>query len=192
MDDLYYYNVWFFCRRASVPRSQGGECLRLLEAGGSWPSLERRHPVLRTTDPRKGQIGKGRETRTRQERRIGIPTGEIKEHLIVNTCRTLAHKVYCFSLQTHPKVVIPAEPQRPKKKQAYSVYGSPDINYSRFYDEPPQNDGNSLNEIFGREIFNSPAESRYGQTRYIKKDCVYACVKLLFPNSYTTCTYSCL
>lgn len=30
-----------------------------------------------------------------------------------------------------PRIVIPATPKERKKAKAYSVYGSPDINYSR-------------------------------------------------------------
>ncbi len=41
------------------------------------------------------------------------------------------------SLFGHTPVVIPATPTNPNKNRPYSVYGSPDINYSRFYSLPP-------------------------------------------------------
>ena len=37
-------------------------------------------------------------------------------------------------------IVIPAEPKKEPPKQGYSVYGSPDINYSALYtSQPPKN-----------------------------------------------------
>ena len=39
-------------------------------------------------------------------------------------------------------IVIPAEPKKEPPKQGYSVYGSPDINYSALYtSQPPRNSG---------------------------------------------------
>ena len=35
-------------------------------------------------------------------------------------------------------VVVKATPKEQKKSRSYSVYGSPDVNYSNFYDNPPK------------------------------------------------------
>ena len=43
-------------------------------------------------------------------------------------------------------IVIPAEPKKEPPKQGYSVYGSPDINYSALYtSQPPRNSGGGSN-----------------------------------------------
>ena len=43
-------------------------------------------------------------------------------------------------------IVIPAEPKKEPPKQGYSVYGSPDINYSALYtSQPPRNSGGGAN-----------------------------------------------
>lgn len=69
-----------------------------------------------------------------------------------------------------PNVVIAAEPQKNYGSKGYSIYGSPDINYSKLYDQPPvklpthetpkPNGREEPYLIFQRDYFNSAKGSR--------------------------------
>jgi len=69
-----------------------------------------------------------------------------------------------------PNVVIAAEPQRDFGSKGYSIYGSPDINYSKLYDQAPvklqTHDSPKPNGredpylIFQRDMYNSANSSR--------------------------------
>ena len=71
-------------------------------------------------------------------------------------------------------IVIPAQPKQEPKNQLYSVYGSPDINYSALYERPPaapqSRTTKRINGIRndGREFYlNSALDSRYVSCTYI-------------------------
>ena len=66
-------------------------------------------------------------------------------------------------------IVIPAQPKQEPKNQLYSVYGSPDINYSALYARPPlaaQSRTKRIEFADGREFYhNSALDSRSADTR---------------------------